>query len=503
MSSLFISYSRKDIEIARKLTQSIEGQGLDFWIDWEGIPPTVDWWREIERGIEGADIFLFLISPDSAKSKVCKQEIEHAAKNGKRLIPVVVRDIKADDSPAELKSLNWIFIRENDDFDINLGKLITAIKTDYEWVQAHSQLQVKALEWERNNHENGFLLHGKELQDAEIQLVANSSKQPHPTDLQREYVLKSRQITDKQRRTTTSVAVAGLIIVAALAMYGLVQAGIARNAQATAEANAAEAQTAQAIAENKENARATAQAQSEERASIAISRQLVANSILNRDESQLSLLLAIEAFDAVSDFTRSERLQPEQALRDALSQIGGLPIIGIPIIASQHSFSLDSRWLATGGWKTSVFLVDMNNPSAAPVILREPERDVTNVALSPDGRWLAIGSADGTARLWDTQDLSTERKIMRGHEDSNVRLAFSPDGNWLATWGWNDDNVNLWDMQNLGTEPSVLRGHADPFSDAFSPDAHWFVTVSSDNTGRLWNMQDRSDEPIALTGYKT
>ena len=75
MASLFISYSRKDIETARKLTKAFEGQGLDFWIDWEGIPPTVDWWKEIEKGIEEADIFLFLISPDSTKSKVCRQEI--------------------------------------------------------------------------------------------------------------------------------------------------------------------------------------------------------------------------------------------------------------------------------------------------------------------------------------------------------------------------------------------------------------------------------------------
>jgi len=41
MASLFISYSRKDIAPARKLTESLKGQDLDFWIDWEGIPPTL------------------------------------------------------------------------------------------------------------------------------------------------------------------------------------------------------------------------------------------------------------------------------------------------------------------------------------------------------------------------------------------------------------------------------------------------------------------------------
>jgi hypothetical protein len=145
MASLFISYSRKNIESARKLTEAFEGQDLDFWIDWQGIPPTVDWWEEIEKGIEEANIFLFLISPESCKSKVCKQEIEHAVKNGKRLIPLVVGDVTGEEAPPELSHLNWIFIREFDDFDLAFGKLITAIKTDYAWVQAHRDLRLESI----------------------------------------------------------------------------------------------------------------------------------------------------------------------------------------------------------------------------------------------------------------------------------------------------------------------------------------------------------------------
>jgi hypothetical protein len=65
MAKVFISYSRKDIDFAKRLTGELQKSELDFWIDWEGIPPTVDWWREIEKGIEESDAFLFLISPDS------------------------------------------------------------------------------------------------------------------------------------------------------------------------------------------------------------------------------------------------------------------------------------------------------------------------------------------------------------------------------------------------------------------------------------------------------
>src|SRR5512139_2118434 len=205
VTSLFISYSRRDIEFARRLTERFTDQELDYWIDWEGIPPTVDWWKEIEKGIEGADVFLFLISPSSARSQVCSREVEHAAQNGKRLVPVVVQDVKSAEAPPGLRALNWIFLRETDDFEIGLQQLLTAIKTDYDWVQVHTQLQNKALEWIRNDRESGFLLHGRELQDAEVQLAANTSKEPYLTLLQQEYALRSRQAANRQKRIRNAI----------------------------------------------------------------------------------------------------------------------------------------------------------------------------------------------------------------------------------------------------------------------------------------------------------
>jgi hypothetical protein len=49
MANVFISYSRKDIEFAKRLTAELQKSDIDFWIDLEGIPPTVDWWKEIEQ----------------------------------------------------------------------------------------------------------------------------------------------------------------------------------------------------------------------------------------------------------------------------------------------------------------------------------------------------------------------------------------------------------------------------------------------------------------------
>jgi len=77
-SSVFISYSRKDKEFVRKLNDSLDLNGIDAWVDWEGIPLSSDWMDEITRAIEGGDAFLFVISPDSLASKVCMEEVDWA-----------------------------------------------------------------------------------------------------------------------------------------------------------------------------------------------------------------------------------------------------------------------------------------------------------------------------------------------------------------------------------------------------------------------------------------
>jgi len=216
MARIFVSYSRKNKEFCKQLADELQKRDLDFWVDWDDIPPTVDWMQEIQKGIEEADTFLAIVSTEWISSPICKDELNIAVKNGKRLIPVVPYDIIWNDVPPELAHLNFIFFTENFDYNAQLDKLFTALNTDYDWLKTHRRLQVKALEWERSNRENGFLLHGKDLEEAEQQISINATKSPQPTEIQREYVLKSRQATDKQRRITT-----GVLVFITLVMVGI------------------------------------------------------------------------------------------------------------------------------------------------------------------------------------------------------------------------------------------------------------------------------------------
>src|ERR1022692_1754234 len=126
---VFISYSRKDKEFVRRLEEALQARGRQAWVDWEGIRPTEEFMQAIYRAIEGADTFIFVLSPDSVCSKVCAQEIAHAVAQNKRMVPLVAREVNAADVPDALAKLNWIFGRDTDPFDAATDTLISALDT--------------------------------------------------------------------------------------------------------------------------------------------------------------------------------------------------------------------------------------------------------------------------------------------------------------------------------------------------------------------------------------
>jgi hypothetical protein len=225
MASVFVSYSRKDGEIARKIVDELKQQDIDIWIDWEGIPPSGDWLTEIYKGIENSDVFLFVLSPDSLESRVCAEELEHAEKNGKKIIPVVVRkEFDFSIVPSIIAKLNWIFLKPDDGgVDEVIHKLILEINTDYEWIETHRRLQVKALEWERGSRDEAYLLRGRELAGAEHALTASLNKEPYLTALQKDFIYTSRRSLDRRKRvvilSTVSLSVFFFLIGFVLGRY--------------------------------------------------------------------------------------------------------------------------------------------------------------------------------------------------------------------------------------------------------------------------------------------
>ncbi len=195
---LFISYSRRDKDFVRQLWEVVTQANQKTWIDWEDIPPITDWRQEIYLGIEAANHFVFILSPHSIASEVCGEELAHALKHSKRLVPIVRQDVDFNRVHPELAKINAIYFRESDDFGSALQKLLTALETDLTHVRTHTRLLVRAREWENKEYDSSFLLRGSELKAAKQWLAQSSSKDPQPTALHREFIDTS-QVAEMKR----------------------------------------------------------------------------------------------------------------------------------------------------------------------------------------------------------------------------------------------------------------------------------------------------------------
>ena len=211
MADVFISYSRKDIEFAQRIHQELEARDRQPWVDWQDIPPTSEWLDEVYAGIQEADTFLFIISPDSVVSEICTLEIEHAVQHNKRLVPVVWRDVEDDQVYSAMLAHNWVFLREEDDFEANLELL--ALDTDLDYVREHTHLLTLAIEWDKNQRRRSAVLRGQELQTAEGWLQQSGSKDPQPAEFHREYLTFSRTVVNRlQRLVISSVGIAFMLM---------------------------------------------------------------------------------------------------------------------------------------------------------------------------------------------------------------------------------------------------------------------------------------------------
>ena len=102
---VFISYSRKNRDFVHRLDDALKSRGREAWVDWEDIRPTEEFMQAIYAAIEGADTFVFVLTPDSVASVPCGHEIAHAAVNNKRMVPIVAQDVNADTVPEALAKL--------------------------------------------------------------------------------------------------------------------------------------------------------------------------------------------------------------------------------------------------------------------------------------------------------------------------------------------------------------------------------------------------------------
>lgn len=85
---IFISYSRKDFQMAKKMKKDIEkNTGAVCWMDMEGIESGAQFEDIIVTAIDKSEMVLFLLSENSMQSKWVKDEIRYAYETEKKVVP--------------------------------------------------------------------------------------------------------------------------------------------------------------------------------------------------------------------------------------------------------------------------------------------------------------------------------------------------------------------------------------------------------------------------------
>jgi hypothetical protein len=462
--SLFVSYSRADTPTVRRLHAALQAHRRETWVDWEGIPPSADWMREIERAIDAADAVVFVMSPSSLASVVCARELAHAHAQRKRVLPVVIRDAGDVPVPAELARLDWIFLREADQFEAGVERLLKAADTDLDWLHAHTRLLLRAREWRASPGDVSLLLRGRDLQSAEQWLAVAPSKTPPPTDDQAALIMASRRHATRQRTVWMSV---GGVALAVIAVVGSV-AVLAHRESQRQEAMA----TVRRLAAAAERVREQPPSEGASIAPAERSLQLAAEAV------RRLVALGERSFDA------------DLALRRALQQ-SLEPVRSIPLPAATRLSALvvgndgQLSWVANDPWLVARWTDDQRDTR----VVTAGGHAYPDPALSPDGRWAAAVLDDGSGRhVLASYAVGDETPSMRVDlEAGAIGVAVAPDGTVAVAVA--DDRRGISRTRLLGPThrqpPSALPFLYGP---AFSADGRWLAGLLDDGGIGLWSI---------------
>ncbi len=87
MAQLFISYSRVDKNVTKRLVEHLrQVYGLNnVWYD-DQLLGGVHWWDEILRQIDACDVFVYLLSNELVTSPFCRAEFTEATRLQKPIV---------------------------------------------------------------------------------------------------------------------------------------------------------------------------------------------------------------------------------------------------------------------------------------------------------------------------------------------------------------------------------------------------------------------------------
>jgi len=198
-NDIYICYAPEDDFVAKRLEKAIIKLGRDPWIDSQDLPPGIksdmpEAWEYVELGIQNADIFVWILSPNSISFERNRSELELAIQYQKRLIPVLYQPVEPDTIPQVLKGrdVTWVYI-ESEEVASNFEDVAKNILH----IHIHQRLLDRVIEWYESDQRADFLLYGTDLESVKQWFQKNQERKPYLTPLQRRYLDESSRANGK------------------------------------------------------------------------------------------------------------------------------------------------------------------------------------------------------------------------------------------------------------------------------------------------------------------
>ncbi|MEM7713223.1 MAG: CHAT domain-containing protein [Cyanobacteria bacterium P01_A01_bin.68] len=352
----------------------------------------------------------------------------------------------------------------------NWRRLQKWMREDGEFRYWQEQLRVFIKQWENSDKDDGALLRGKPLIDAEVWLLQRFNQISSHEVRFINFSIDLRDREEKEKKAARRRVIIGLTggLIGALLLAGLAVFQWRRAEEKRRESEINQLQVLSLSAKTLLNSGNQVK---------ALSSTLVANKKLielnnNLDAvTKIGLLSSLlENFNSIREYNR---------------------LIGHDASVNSVSFSDDGRLLASGSQDKTIKI--WRRDGELLQTLKGHKDGIFSVIFSPDNQFLIAASFDNTVSLWrynSTTGLFNNRPFVTISEPEGLwAIAFNANNNIIAT-ATENGKVKLWKLD--GKLVKTIPAHNQKiWSLNFSPDGKYFATASADNTIKIWDSEGR------------